>query len=185
MATKLLKSWIQNIWNKFNSVITSYSDGLSTLSNFQGKVTASDFNTTLSNKIAQMKSDYYLKHEASLFTAYTITKNTKVVDSARTNYENEVNGFSVLVCKNTMSYTNGTTACSNGSNSNQICDRGTYNRGHNDDYCNSIVQESRSSNSNGSYEDYYTCTQGTKTNATTCTNEYTVNLRCAKTTGTK
>ena len=48
------------------------------------------------------------------------------------------------------------------------------------------MQESRSSNSNGSYSDWNDCSKGTKTNAKDCTaNESTINLRCAKTSGTK
>ena len=181
LAEQIKKSWIQNIWNQFNSVISKFSNGLSQLNTTFTTAKASDINTTLNNKISQMKSDYYLQHESNLFTAYTITQGSKIENATKTNFDNEVAGFSVLVCKNTMNYNNGTTPCNNGGDNNTYNDRGSYNRGVNNSYCSSIVQESRSSNSNGSYSSSRGC-NNICSNAKACTsNGSTINLRCTKT----
>lgn len=191
MADKILKSWIVGIYNSFNNVISKFSNGLSTMStsNFT-TIKKSDIDT-LTNKITEIKNDYYLKNESGLFISYAVSQGQLISVTTKTNYDNEVSGFGVLVCKNIASYSNGTTSCSYGGNNNGYNNQNkhsSYGWGHSS-ICSKIVNWGEGSGSGyDPNSGWVSCgDNGTCTNAAPCTSNGSagVILRCSQATITK
>lgn len=70
VGDKILSSWISGIWSSFNNIISKFSNGLATLSSVNTLASSADM-TKLNNKINEIKKDYYLSAEASLFATIT------------------------------------------------------------------------------------------------------------------
>ena len=177
----ILRTWIDNVWNKFNTVISSFSNGLSQLSAPTSKIAASDI-AALNNKINQIKADYYLSSEANLFVTFSAVQGSVVPNTFKNAVDNNLAGasnFSIFKCKNVATYLNGTKTtngtCSNESCLNGSCGRGTYSYGQTRNsrsgYSrNSTAKSGRGSNSNGTCDNGNnsngTCSNGTNSNGT-------------------
>ena len=129
---KALLSWIQGIYDSFNNVISKYSNGLTQLGSPATKISASDI-TTLNSKINQIKSDYYLSTEPSLFVTYSASAGNLITTNFKTTADDNVSGFAVLKCKNIATNSHGKNSHgtnnhgykSNGTNSHTSKDNGT------------------------------------------------------------
>ena len=129
VGDKLLTTWISGVWNEINRVVRNISNGLSTLTAYSSKVSASDI-SNLNAKINQIKSDYYLSSEASIFVTQGISAGTKINNTTKSSIDTMIGNSAKLICKNTAAYSNGTN--SNGSNSNGTNSHGaspTYSQG--------------------------------------------------------
>lgn len=126
---KILRTWVNNVWSKFNTVISSFSNGLAQLGTPTTKIATADI-TNLNNKINQIKADYYLSSETNLFVTFSATQGSTISSTLQNTVDNNISGFSVLKCKNVATYLNGTKidngTCSKDTCSNGDCSRGTY-----------------------------------------------------------
>lgn len=194
MAVKATYSWVKGVWDSINYYIRNFSNGLSQLSNPGYNITKSDFDR-LDAKIAEIKRDYYLSHEAGLFVTSAVIQGQLINENFYNSTNNWINGLKVIVCKNIVANQNGTNSLgtnSHGSNSNgdngygsngygqTRNSRGSYSSdktakiGHSH---NGNGMKSNGSNSNGVHSSNGVCTANG-----VCTNITYIDLRNSKTT---
>lgn len=194
MAVKATYSWVKGVWDSINYYIRNFSNGLSQLSNPGYNITKSDFDR-LDAKIAEIKKDYYLSHEAGLFVTSAVIQGQLINENFYNSTNNWINGLKVIVCKNIVANQNGTNSLgtnSNGTNGNGTNtysyngygqtrnSRGSYSSdktakiGHSH---NGNGMRGNGSNSNGVHSSNGVCTANG-----VCTNITYIDLRNSKTT---
>lgn len=201
MAESIQKSWIEELWDSINNIISNYSNGLTLLdkASIKTKPTASDINDILNAKIAEIKADEYLSQESSLFIAYTISQGSLMTTAQKSQFDTMKNNWNAIVCKNTMGYSYG--ICSHGVNSHTSKGNGTNSvactkygtspntYGDHKPQTTRKIGNSATPYNNGS-NNYGPCPQGEHSHGTcshgTCNpNTSIIDLRNSKTTGTK
>ena len=195
MAVKATYSWVRGVWDSINHYIRNFSNGLSQLSNPGYNITKSDFDR-LDAKIAEIKKDYYLSHEANLFVTSAVVQGQLINESFYNSTNNWINGLKVIVCKNIVANQNGTNSLgtnSHGANSNGDNGYGSNGYGstmnepwgsHTEQRTVKIGQsnngngtKANGSNSNGVHSSNGACTANG-----VCTNITYIDLRNSKTT---
>lgn len=194
MAVKATYSWVKGVWDSINYYIRNFSNGLSQLSNPGYNITKSDFDR-LDAKIAEIKKDYYLSHEAGLFVTSAVIQGQLINENFYNSTNNWINGLKVIVCKNIVANQNGTNSLgtnskgTNGNGTNTYSyngygqtrnSRGSYSSdktakiGHSH---NGNGMRGNGSNSNGVHSSNGVCTANG-----VCTNITYIDLRNSKTT---
>lgn len=194
MAVKATYSWVKGVWDSINYYIRNFSNGLSQLSNPGYNITKSDFDR-LDAKIAEIKRDYYLSHEAGLFVTSAVIQGQLINENFYNSTNNWINGLKVIVCKNIVANQNGTNSL--GTNSNGANGNGTntysYNgygqtrnsRGSNSSDKTAKIGHSHNGNGmrgNGSNSNGVHSSNGVCTANGVCTNITYIDLRNSKTT---
>lgn len=180
VGDKILSSWASSVWSSINNIISKFSNGLTPLSSVGILASSSDM-TNLNNKLNEIKKDYYLSAEASLFATITASQGSIIYNTVKSSLDNTVSNTSAIICKNVATYQNTTKSNgtnSNGTNSNGNRDRGTYSRGLTSNSrtnynSNSTVKNGQGSNSNGTQSNGEH-SNGTQSNGA-CSNTYNSN----------
>ncbi len=161
-----------NWYNVFNTFISSYGGGISTLTvPTAGKtITTGDINA-LYGKVYEFAADAYLSAIPSYWQATAVTAGDFIQASQLVPLETTMANMANIKCRNIAAYSYG--ANSNGYYSNGICSSGSKSCG----------TKTSSSKSNGKYASG-TCSNGTKVySAKSCgsnTNGSTIQLLCAQ-----
>ena len=110
MADKILDSWLDNVWNKFNEIIQNFSNGVSLLQERakNQKASATEIET-LNSKIRELQQDYYLSSEPSLLKIYSAQQGERITLSFKEEVEQTIGQFPALICKNVATKENGKT----------------------------------------------------------------------------
>lgn len=110
MADKILDSWLDNVWNKFNEIIQKFSNNVSLLQERakNQKASATEIET-LNSKIRELQSDYYLSSEPSLLKIYSAQQGERITLSFKEEVEQTIGQFPALICKNVATKENGKT----------------------------------------------------------------------------
>lgn len=110
MADKILDSWLDNVWNKFNEIIQKFSNNVSLLQERakNQKASAAEIET-LNSKIRELQRDYYLSSEPSLLKIYSAQQGERITLNFKEEVDQTINQFPALICKNVATKENGKT----------------------------------------------------------------------------
>lgn len=119
-ATKgnpLTEADLQSWYNALNSIISTYSDGLSQLADpaSVGSIIESEDINNFFNKLTEMKSDKFLGTVASLYPTYSVVSDGTIIYASSGNPMSQAISSDYLgkvVCKNTATNSSGT--CNSG-----------------------------------------------------------------------
>lgn len=144
MADKILDSWLDNVWNKFNEIIQKFSNNVSPLQERakNQKASATEIET-LNSKIRELQRDYYLSSEPSLLKIYSAQQGERITLSFKEEVDQTIGQFPALICKNVATKENGKTYTMHSS-------YGVTSRDH--AYHNSYGQTDNTSRSCSSYD---------------------------------
>ena len=117
MATKILKTWINNIYNSINAKITAISNGVATMTvPTDTSADAQDINTIVAKLNALQSDKFFSTAKDTLFTTYAqVSKGTKITTTTKNQLDTIVTNFQKAVCKNEFTNQHGS-QCSQNNN---------------------------------------------------------------------
>lgn len=116
MATTILKTWIDNVYNFINSKITAISDGATTMAvPTDTSADAQDINTIVAKLNALKNDKFFSTAKDTLFTTYAQVNNgAKITTTTKNELDRIVTNFQKAVCKNEFTNKNGSYCKNNG-----------------------------------------------------------------------
>lgn len=191
-----LGSDMQDWYNRFNTILSRYSNGIATLTvpGRNSSILASNINN-LNTKITAMKSDKWLGTVASYWTNQTVSAGTAITPPS--GITSTIGNFGRVVCKNTATNNKGNhnqgcgrgnhdQCCDTNGNHSQTCgngkkdDGGCYN-GLSTFQTNRNGWNNRGTNGNAcSNGRHGNCCNTNSTNSNTCANTSTIVVTCSR-----
>lgn len=116
MATTILKTWINNVYNFINTKIATISNGVATMTvPTDTSADAQDINTIVAKLNALQSDKFFSTAKATLFTTYAqVSNGEKITTTTKKQLDTIVSNFQKAVCKNEFTNKNGSYCKNNG-----------------------------------------------------------------------